>query len=46
MPTLAIEQNVRLGDQLIRDGLVTPEQLAEALARQQTSGVRIGRALV
>ncbi len=46
MPTLAIEQNVRLGDQLLRDGLVTPEQLAEALARQQSSGMRIGRALV
>ena len=46
MPTLAIEQSVRLGDQLLRDGLVTPEQLAEALARQQSSGVRIGRALV
>ncbi len=46
MATLAIEQNVRLGDQLLRDGLVTPEQLAEALARQQASGVRIGRALV
>jgi type IV pilus assembly protein PilB len=37
---------VRLGDQLLRDGLVTPEQLAEALVRQQSSGVRIGRALV
>jgi type IV pilus assembly protein PilB len=46
MATRAIEQNVRLGDQLVRDGLVTPEQLAEALARQQSSGVRIGRALV
>ena len=32
MPTLAIEQNVRLGDQLLRDGLVTPEQLHSELA--------------
>jgi type IV pilus assembly protein PilB len=46
LPTLTIEQNVRLGDQLLRDGLVTPEQLAQALARQEASGVRIGRALV
>ena len=46
MPTLAIEQNVRLGDQLVRDGLITPAQLAEALTRQTSSGVRIGRALV
>jgi type IV pilus assembly protein PilB len=46
MANLTIEQSVRLGDQLVRDGLVTPDQLAEALARQQASGVRIGRALV
>ena len=44
--TLALSPNVRLGEQLLRDGLVTPEQLAQALARQQSSGVRIGRALV
>ncbi len=46
MANLTIEQSVRLGDQLLRDGLVTQEQLAEALARQQASGMRIGRALV
>jgi len=43
---LAIESAVRLGDQLIRDGLITAEQLSEALARQKSSGGRIGRALV
>ncbi len=46
MPTMAIEMAVRLGDQLIRDGLITPDQLAAALARQQQCGGRIGRALV
>ncbi|MFH1107975.1 MAG: ATPase, T2SS/T4P/T4SS family [Planctomycetota bacterium] len=46
MPNLTIETAVRLGDQLIRDGLITPEQLAEALARQQSAGGRIGKALV
>ncbi len=46
MANMTIEQTVRLGDQLVRDGLITPDQLAEALTRQQASGVRIGRALV
>ena len=46
MPNLTIETAVRLGDQLIRDGLITSEQLAEALARQQSAGGRIGNALV
>jgi len=46
MPNLTIETAVRLGDQLIRDGLITSEQLAEALARQQSAGGRIGKALV
>ncbi|MGB2987438.1 MAG: ATPase, T2SS/T4P/T4SS family [Phycisphaerae bacterium] len=46
MLNLTIENVVRLGEQLVRDGLVTPEQLAEALARQQAEGGRIGGALV
>lgn len=46
MAKLTIETAVRLGDQLIREGLITPEQLAEALARQQATGDRIGRSLV
>jgi type IV pilus assembly protein PilB len=46
MTDLTIEQTVRLGDQLIREGLITPEQLAEALARQQATGKRIGMSLV
>jgi len=46
MANLTIEHVVRLGDQLVRDGLITAEQLAEALARQQTAGGRLGAALV
>jgi type IV pilus assembly protein PilB len=46
MAQTAIEQSVRLGDQLIKEGLITQEQLAAALARQQTSGRRIGLSLV
>ncbi len=46
MANLTIENAVRLGEQLVRDGLVTPEQLAEALAQQQTSGGRLGSVLV
>ena len=46
MAKTRIESAVRLGDQLIKEELITPEQLAEALARQQTTGSRIGCALV
>ena len=46
MPGLMIKNALRLGDQLIRDGLITQEQLADALARQQESGGRIGVTLV
>lgn len=46
MPNLTIETAVRLGDQLVRDGLITAEQLAEALSRQQAAGGKIGSALV
>jgi len=48
MPNLTIETAVRLGDQLVRDGVITAEQLAEALACQSAAGgaVRIGKALM
>jgi type IV pilus assembly protein PilB len=46
MTNLTIENAVRLGDQLVQDGLITSEQLAEALARQEELGGRIGGALV
>ncbi|HNQ23613.1 MAG TPA: ATPase, T2SS/T4P/T4SS family [Phycisphaerae bacterium] len=46
MAKWTIEQSARLGEQLIRDELITSDQLAEALARQRTSGERLGRALM
>jgi type IV pilus assembly protein PilB len=46
MAKLTIEQSVRLGEQLIRDGIISAEQLAEALVRQRESGERLGGALM
>ncbi|MCH7631593.1 MAG: Flp pilus assembly complex ATPase component TadA [Planctomycetes bacterium] len=46
MANLTIETAVRLGDQLVRDGLITPDQLVEALSRQGQAGGRIGSALI
>ncbi|RME36257.1 MAG: hypothetical protein D6788_11980, partial [Planctomycetota bacterium] len=46
MGSLTIETAVRLGEQLVNEGLITPEQLAEALSRQQELGGRLGHALV
>ncbi len=46
MANLTIESAVRLGDQLVRDGLITAEQLSEALAKQAANGGRIGSVLV
>ena len=46
MTRISIEQTVRLGEQLIRDGIISADQLAEALARQQAVGGRIGGALM
>ncbi len=46
MPTIKTSAVIRLGEQLIRDGLISQEQLNEALARQEESGGRIGELLV
>ncbi len=46
MANLTIDSAVRLGEQLIQEGLITSEQLAEALGRQESLGGRIGRVLV
>ena len=46
MGELTIESAVRLGDQLLKDGLITQDQLVQALARQQSTGERIGCALI
>ena len=46
MANLTIETAARLGEHLIERGLITQEQLGAALAHQEASGGRIGRALV
>lgn len=46
MTNLTIEQAARLGDQLVNDGLISSEQLIEALARQEKAGGRIGASLI
>ena len=46
MATAAAGGNERLGDILVRDGLITKEQLATALQEQKTSGHRLGYVLV
>lgn len=40
------EKTVRLGDILVRNGLITEEQLEEALRFSQGEGLRLGEALV
>ena len=42
-PVVAIE---RIGDLLVREGLITREQLAHALQEQKQSGTRVGYNLV
>jgi type IV pilus assembly protein PilB len=44
--TTAPASTERLGDLLIREGLITREQLAQALEQQQESGMRLGYTLV
>ncbi len=46
MAKLQIESAVRLGEQLVREGLISPEQLTDALAKQRAHGGRIGGALL
>ena len=46
MTKLSIDTQTRLGDQLVRAGLITPDQLASALTQQQEHGGRLGRLLL
>jgi MSHA biogenesis protein MshE len=41
-----VREKLRLGDVLVRQGLVSAEQLQTALERQRSSGQRLGRVLV
>jgi type IV pilus assembly protein PilB len=41
-----VAQEIRLGDLFVKEGLITEQQLKEALAEAKISGLRIGYALV
>ncbi len=43
---MARPEKVRLGDLLIQQGLITPEQLSKSLEEQKRSGRKLGRVLV
>ena len=43
---MATVENFRLGEMLVSEGLLTPEQLKEALESQKKSGKRLGDTLV
>jgi type IV pilus assembly protein PilB len=42
----AAPNTLRIGDLLVREGLITKDQLAKALAEQRSSGMRLGYVLV
>jgi len=42
----AAATNEKLGDILVREGLISPDQLKKALAEQKASGMRLGYTLV
>ena len=43
---MARPERIRLGDLLVQENLITPAQLAEALASQRTSGRKLGRTII
>lgn len=43
---MAIKQKVRIGDLLVKNGVITEDQLQQALAKQKTTGLRLGRTLI
>ncbi|TFH75810.1 GspE/PulE family protein [Gammaproteobacteria bacterium LSUCC0112] len=43
---MAIKQKIRIGDLLVQNGVITETQLQQALAKQKSSGQRLGRTLI
>lgn len=43
---MAVRQKIRIGDLLVQNGVITETQLQQALAKQKTSGQRLGRTLI
>lgn len=43
---MAIKQKVRIGDLLVENGVITETQLQQALTKQKSTGLRLGRTLI
>lgn len=43
---MTIKQRVRIGDLLVQKGVITEEQLQQALIKQRSTGARLGRTLI
>lgn len=43
---MAVKQKIRIGDLLVKSGVITDEQLQQALAKQKSTGLRLGRTLI
>ena len=41
-----IRKMLRLGDVLIQEGKITPEQLEQALAKQKEENIKLGEAII
>ena len=46
MAEAAPKKKIRLGDLLVEHGLISNDQLMQALAEQKSSGLKLGRLLV
>ncbi|MDP2091565.1 MAG: MSHA biogenesis protein MshE, partial [Pseudohongiella sp.] len=43
---MAIKQKIRIGDLLVQNGVIAEAQLQQALAKQRSTGQRLGRTLI
>ncbi|MDO8907110.1 MAG: GspE/PulE family protein [Pseudohongiella sp.] len=43
---MAIKQKIRIGDLLVQNGVISETQLQQALAKQKSTGQRLGRTLI
>jgi MSHA biogenesis protein MshE len=43
---MAVRQKIRIGDLLVQNAVITGEQLQQALAKQKSTGLRLGRTLI
>lgn len=43
---MAVKQKIRIGDLLVQNGVITENQLQQALAKQKSTGLRLGRTLI